>query len=353
MTTQFIGKEALGKIITHIGLNRFMDDLITELTTALAEHDPQQTNVMTRHGFVYPAPQTGVLEWMPIMHADGAILVKLVAYNPTNPARFAKPTILSTMALFDSASGSLKALTDGVLLTAMRTGASSAIASRVLAKTDSQTVGLIGCGAQAVTQLHALSRVFSLERVLVYDTAAESAASLAQRAAFIGLPIEVVSLNTLEQDADIICTATTVAPGAGPVMTGAALKPWVHINAVGSDLPDKTELPLSLLKSSFICPDFPEQAVKEGECQQLPIDDVTGPSFFDLVKNQVTYQAYKEQSTVFDSTGFALADLVAVRLLCKYADYLGLGTAVEVEATPPDPKDPYSFLTLPRMLPID
>jgi ornithine cyclodeaminase/alanine dehydrogenase-like protein (mu-crystallin family) len=344
MSAQLIGKHALGQILSEVGLDRFMDDMIHDLTIALKEHDPAQTEVMARNGFVYPSPNTGVLEWMPVMHANGKILVKLVAYNPTNPEQVGLPTIHSTMALFDSRSGRLCALTDGVLLTAVRTGASSAVASRVLAKPDSRIVGLVGCGAQAVTQLHALSRVFALEHALVYDVDQDSAESFAQRMAYPGLGIEVVPLQELEESSDIICTATTVAPGHGPVITGTNLKRGVHVNAVGSDLPGKTELPLHLLQNSFICPDFPEQAIKEGECQQLPAAAVKGPSFFELVQNHAQFEAFQQQTTIFDSTGFALEDLVIVTLLCRYAQELGLGTSIDIEATSDDPKNPYSFL---------
>lgn len=346
MASLFIGKESLVKIINLVGIDVFMDALIHELTLALNHHDKNQTQVMVRNGFVYPEPNVGVLEWMPVMHSDGDILVKLVAYNPSNPERHALPTIMSTMALFGSENGMLKVLTDGLFLTAVRTGASSAIASRILANPDSRTVGLVGGGAQAITQLHALSRVFKLERALVYDTDPESAASFIKRASFIPVQVESTSLEELEIHSDIICTATTVAPGEGPVIRGHKLKQNVHINAVGSDLPGKTELPLHVLQNSFICPDFPEQAIYEGECQQLPSDTVMGPSFFELVQNQSSYIAQQSRSTVFDSTGFALEDLVAVRLLRKFALEHGIGEIVQVEALSPDPKNPYSCLTL-------
>jgi ornithine cyclodeaminase/alanine dehydrogenase-like protein (mu-crystallin family) len=204
-----------------------------------------------------------------------------------------------------------------------------------------------------VTQLHALSRVFQLERVLIYDTDPAATASFAERASFIPITIEAVSLDTLEANSDIICTATTVEVGQGPVIQGNNLKPGIHINAVGSDLPGKTELPLHLLQRSLVCPDFPEQALREGECQQLAQGAPLGPSFFDLVKNQSDYRKFQGQSTVFDSTGFALEDLVVFRLLHRHALAMGLGQRIELEATPSDPKNPYSCLapcTLARAL---
>ena len=350
MSATLLGAKELAQIIDLIGVDRFMDELIYDLTAALDQYDETHTKVMVRNGFVYPEPNVGVLEWMPVMHADGEILVKLVAYNPLNPDKYLLPTILSTLALFDSQTGRLKVLTDGLFLTAVRTAASSAVASRVLALPDSRIIGLVGAGAQAVTQLHALSRVFKLERALVFDTDAQAAASFAQRVSFIPVQVESVSLETLEAHSDIICTATTVAPGLGPVIKGNQLKVGIHINAVGSDLPGKTELPLALLQKSLVCPDFPEQAKDEGECQQLPADAELGPSLTELIKNRNDFTKFQGESTVFDSTGFALEDLVAVRLLHRHAKALGLGQKIEVEAIPSDPKNPYSFLTSHSLL---
>ena len=343
MPAHLIGHQAIERIIETIGLDRIMDDAIEELTIALANHNPQTTEILPRHGFVYRPPQVGVLEWMPVMHADGAVLVKLVSYNPTNPDQQALPTIMSTMALFDASNGRLQAITDGIVLTAIRTGASSAVASRVLARPDSRVVGLVGCGAQAVTQLHALSRVFDIKRVLAFDTDSAAAASLGERVKWLGLPVEPASPNELQTQSDIICTATTVAPGQGPVIDGQGLKAHVHINAVGSDLPGKTELPLALLQAGLVCPDFPEQASKEGECQQLPALASQGPSFDVLLQQRARFEAYQPSLTVFDSTGFVLADLVMVRLMQRYANTLDLGTRMDIEAVASDPKNPYSL----------
>ena len=134
-----------------------------------------------------------------------------------------------------------------------------------------------GHGAQAVTQLHAISRVFTLDRVLVYDTNPDAMHSFARRTAFLGLDVRPASLVDVETQSDIVCTATSVAVGAGPVISGHAMKPHVHINAVGSDLPGKTELPLSLLRRSLVCPDYPAQARVEGSTQACALDEVPGP----------------------------------------------------------------------------
>ena len=93
--------------------------------------------------------------------------------------------------------------------------------------------------------------------------------------------------------------------------------------------------------TALVCPYFRAQAVVEGECQQLPEDRI-GPRLAQLVKDAARYQDYRNQLTIFDSTGFALEDKVAMELFLGYADKLGLGTDIEIEAMPLDPLDPYS-----------
>jgi ornithine cyclodeaminase/alanine dehydrogenase-like protein (mu-crystallin family) len=273
---------------------------------------------------------------------DQSVSIKVVAYQPSN-ITVGLPTIVATTSLYDSTTGHLVALSDGVFLTAVRTGAASAIVSSILAHPNSITVGLVGAGAQAITQLHALSRVFPLQSVLVYDINRDTAQSFLSRAAFMNLPIQVAPLDQVEREADILCTATTVAEGEGPVIIGEYLKPHVHINAIGSDLPGKTELPLSLLKTSLVCPDFPEQAKFEGECQQLTTEEI-GPDLLKLVRRPEDFHIWREQRTVFDSTGMGLEDHVALASLLEFVQEYGLGQHVQLEFFPTDPYNPYEMI---------
>lgn len=343
MCSIVISKASLCTVLNIVGMDRFMDETIDELSTALRCFDPREMVLKPRAGFTYQKPALGVFEWMPVMKMGETILVKLVSYNPENPTRVSLPTILATMALFDAQTGQLIAITDGLVPTAVRTGAASAVASRILADPDSRTLGLVGCGAQAVTQLHALSRVFPLKRVLIYDTDPATMRSFPTRAAFVPVEIQAVTLERLEAEADIICTATSVAPGKGPVISGEKLKSSIHINAIGSDLPGKTELPLAHLKRSLVCCDFIEQALVEGEAQQLSREQL-GPCLSELVKNAEEWHPNRERSTVFDSTGYAIEDFVVTQVLLRHAQRLGLGEKLEIEAIPPDPKNPYSNL---------
>ncbi|MEL7034994.1 MAG: ornithine cyclodeaminase family protein [Cyanobacteria bacterium J06592_8] len=344
METLLIRPQDIAEVVKQVGLDSLMDRMMASLIEAFKEVNRGQGEQRTRAGFV-KKPSCACVEWMPYMRkTDQSVTIKVVAYQPDNIETIGIPTVLATTSLYDFNNGHLVALCDAVTLTAIRTGAASAIASKILAHPDSSTVGLVGAGAQAVTQLHGLSRVFPLKEVLVFDVDPDVARSFSSRVAFLGLSVRSCSLEELERNADIICTATSVDEAAEPVMTGENLKPHVHINAVGADIIGKTELPLSLLKKSFVCPDFPEQALLEGECQQLEPEEV-GPSLMEMIERPEEFYHWRERQTVFDSTGLAIEDHVALSIMQELVQAHGLGQRLQLEYCPNDPYNPYEFIT--------
>ncbi|RYZ19108.1 MAG: hypothetical protein EOO10_24820 [Chitinophagaceae bacterium] len=134
-----------------------------------------------------------------------------------------------------------------------------------------------------------------------------------------------------------------IASTAYSLFSNIETKPHLHINAVGSDFPGKTEIPLELLQKSFVCPDFVGQAIIEGECQQLEQKDI-GAGLIEVVQNADKYAYLQNERTVFDSTGWALEDKVVMDLFLDCASELGLGQELEIEHRPTDTKNPYDFL---------
>jgi ornithine cyclodeaminase/alanine dehydrogenase-like protein (mu-crystallin family) len=345
MDTLILAADDIRLIARRVGLDALMDEAIARLTTAFQNFDPSATTIPPRQGFVYTRPAMGLLEWMPCMSDNAHATIKLVGYHPENARAHNLPTILSTVSAYDIRNGHLTCLMDGTFLTALRTGAASAIASRLMASPEAEVLGLIGGGAQAVTQLHALSRVLPLRRVLVHDRDPRVADSLAARAAAVAgnIVLQAASLDEIVQRADVICTATSVGVGQGPLFDGVEPRPWAHFNAVGSDFRGKVELPVSLLRRSFVCPDFREQALQEGECQQLAPEEI-GPNLFEVVQRREQFGSLPERLTVFDSTGWALEDHVTMELLTTHAIALGVGSRVAIETASADALNPYHFL---------
>ncbi len=343
METIIISTDDVRSIVKCVGLHTLMDKMIDRLFETLEAFNENNIVIPPRDGFEYTEPNTGLLEWMPIMRRGQKATIKLVGYHPTNPSLRNLPTILSTISMYDTTNGHLIGIADATFLTALRTGAASAVASKMMASPDAKTVGLIGCGAQAVTQLHALSRVFDIEMVLAYDIDPCVCHNFADRTAFLDLNIQAAPAEVVVRMSDILCTATSVEIHEGPVFEDTETKPWLHINAVGSDFPGKVEVPVSLLKRAFVCPDFLSQAVIEGECQQLSAPEI-GPSLVEIAKNQAQYCFVQNQVSVFDSTGWALEDEIAMEILIEYAKELELGKTLEIESVSEDPHNPYEFV---------
>lgn len=345
MKTRIVAREHIAQIVAEVGLDALMDEMIERITAAIRDYDSSRTLVRERDGFHYTEPDVGLLEWMPVMHTAETTTIKVVGYHPSNPSRRNLPTILATISAYDTETGHLAGLVDGTFLTALRTGAASAVASRVLAIPDSRTLGLIGCGAQAVTQLHAQLRCFPIDRVLINDVDDRNMKTFPDRVAGVlpvGVEVEETTIEAILADADIATTSTSVGIGEGPLFDDAETKSWLHVNAVGSDFPGKVELPGAFLRRSLVCPDNREQANKEGECQQLEPEEI-GPSLAELVAHPEAHLSDRYRTTVFDSTGWALEDRIGIRLLLHHANRLDLGVFLELEDVSDDPLNPYDF----------
>lgn len=337
--TRILRAEDLRAIVADVGLTRLLDELIERLAAALKSHDDTLVQTVDRSGFRYSKPDLGLVEWMPAMDLGRRVAIKVVAYHPSNPVERGRPTIFANTLLYDTVDGRMVALCEATFLTAIRTGAASALATDILARPEPTTVGVVGCGAQAVTQIHAISRVRAVERVVAFDADRSVAASLAAR-----LPLDV-QVDVVDDVADlatcqVICTATSVPPGDGPVLPDLDLVPGAHINAVGADFPGKYELDIRTLRRAVVVPDVRSQCLLEGESQRLERDEL-GPDLVTLVAERDRFERFRHDLTVFDSTGWALEDLVAAELLLDHAERCGVGIEIDLHPSPADPYDPY------------
>jgi L-lysine cyclodeaminase len=343
MKTRILAAADMTRLLEIVGRDEFMDLMIERLRARFLDHSADAVEVRARDGFRYDKPDLGLIEWMPTHETGGPVVVKMVGYHPANPVQRALPSVIATSSMWDTETGHLVAIADATLLTAVRTGAASALATELLARTGPIVVGLAGLGAQAVTQLHAISRVRPIERVIGFDNDADVAASFPARATFLGLDIDTSgpdSATTILGEVDVLCTCTSVDIGAGPVISDCDTRPWLHVNAVGADFPGKVELPSAFANRSFVVPDTLAQCRLEGECQQVSPDRI-GPSLSEIMQRSDEFAERRDELTVFDSTGWAVEDDVALRLAVELATAHDVGSEIELERLPKDPYDPY------------
>jgi ornithine cyclodeaminase/alanine dehydrogenase-like protein (mu-crystallin family) len=218
-------------------------------------------------------------------------------------------------------------------LTALRTGTASAIATKYLSRKDSNSVGVIGNGAQSIPQLHALSLVRDIKTVYAYDTdkaATESFKKTVEK--LLGVKVRVTDEEIVSRQSDVIVTVTCKERNTPPVVYNKWVANGVHINAVGGDSPNKVELEKSLVERSKLVVDFRDQAVYEGEAQQVSKDKIYA-DLAEIVTNQKDFRNDNEV-TIFDSVGFAMEDLVTYKMIYKLATEQKIGKRINIASKP-------------------
>jgi ornithine cyclodeaminase len=245
----------------------------------------------------------------------GAAGVKLLTLNRGNPAR-GHPLIQGVYVLFGGDTLAPRAIIDGAALTALRTAAVSALATRHLAREDASHLAIFGAGAQAHAHLAAMCAVRSIERLSVIGPNPDRVASLVESGVRIGLAASAAEPGVVAE-ADIVCTCTT---SGVPVFPGRELPAGVHVNAVGSHRPDARELDEHCLSGATVVVESREAALAEAGDLLLAIaagaltaDDVAG-DLPDVVHGRVRRSGAGE-ITVFKSVGLALEDLALARAI--------------------------------------
>ena len=241
-------------------------------------------------------------------------VAKVNANFPGNPGR-GLPTIQGVAALFDARDGRLLALLDSPGLTALRTGAATAVAARRLARPDSRSALICGCGRQARAQLESLAVVLPLARVACFDLVPARAESLAAwaRAALGWEAAAVAALGDAARTSDVIVTCTTANT---PVLASEQVAPGTFVAAVGADHASKQELETALVERSLVVVDSPAQAAADGELRHALAGGRMTPGdvharLDQLVTGERPGRTDDEQVTLFDSTGIALEDAAA------------------------------------------
>ena len=255
---------------------------------------------------------------------------------PKNPARFGLPTIQGMIVLCDAERGCPLAIMDSRDITALRTGAATAVAAKHLARLDSRTVTICGCGSQGHVQVKALSRVFRLETAFAYDTNHEQMLRFAREVTEeLGFPTHsVTNLHDAVSRSDICVTCT---PSHQAYLSPREVSPGMFISAVGADNPEKQELYPTLMAKSKIVTDVFEQCALMGDLHHaLDAGAVTKADVHaelgEIVAGKKLGRESDKEIIVFDSTGMALQDVAAAARVYEKAQEQGLGMRVSFAA---------------------
>jgi len=237
--------------------------------------------------------------------------------------------------LFEPTHGTLAAIMDASALTALRTAAVSAVATRVLARPDAGDLALLGTGAEARTHLEAMRCVRPLRRVRAWSR------SPAKVAAFCGwakqhLDVDVEAAGSAREavtGADLICTLTS---SRVPVLESGWVGDGAHINAVGASQPDARELDSATVARARCYADRRESAQHEAGDFLIPRrEGVVEEGHLlgelgEVLLRRITGRTHPDDVTVFKSLGLAVEDVAAAHAVHAEAERLGVGTVVEL-----------------------
>ncbi len=239
-----------------------------------------------------------------------------------NNARHGFPSVMAIIILNDPKTGFPLSIMDATALTSIRTGAAGGVAAKYLASKNSQTVGLVGSGVQAKTQLLALREIFKIKSVKVWGKEAILAQNFVKD---MRCPGEIMSIcSTVKEcvgDCDIVVTTT---PSRKPIVQSSWIKNGTHINAIGADAAGKQELDPLILKNAKVVVDDYRQASHSGEINvsvskgYLSQKDIYA-QLGEIVCGNKKGRSSAEQITVFDSTGLAIQDLAVADLVYRSA----------------------------------
>lgn len=288
---------------------------------------------------------SGVIELMPVADAHDYAF-KYVNGHPVN-TRHGLPTVMAFGALADVATGAPRFLSELTLTTALRTAATSLVAARRLARSDSTCMALIGNGSQSEFQALAFIGLLGIRELRLFDTDPAATAKLMRNIApwaeSCGAEIRnCPSVHEAVRGADIVTTLTAHKSRA-TVFNASMLAPGMHINAVGGDCPGKTELTAAVLKRSSVFVEYEPQTRIEGELQQMP-PDFPVTELWEVIAGHAQGRTSHRQVTLFDSVGFALEDYSALRTMQGLARGADLLETIDLIPELHDPKDLFAMV---------
>ncbi len=253
--------------------------------------------------------------------------LKEIVVVPANPSR-GMDSHQGGVLLHDGHTGELAAVLNASPITAIRTAAVSAVATRALARRGARTVAIVGAGVQGRAHVRAMRAVLDDPEIRIWTRTTERAEEVARE-------LDVTATATAEEavrGADVICTVTS---SREPVVRHAWLSTGAHINAVGSASPVARELESATIGAASLFVDRRESAQAEsGDHQQANADGSVGPDHIRAELGEVLIGRHAgrqrdDELTVFDSLGIAAEDLAAAELVVEAARARGMGTEVD------------------------
>lgn len=261
--------------------------------------------------------------------------VKIVNTHPENRRKYGLPTVAGIIVLADPKTGVILSILEATWITAVKTAAASAVATKYLAREDSEVLGLVGAGLQAVAHLEALYHIMEIKEVKVWSRTRETLENFVKQMAVQYPKVKFVTTNVVRDAVEGCDVVATLTPSRQPIISRDWVKPGTHINAMGADAPGKQELDPAILKTAKIVVDDLEHCSYSGEIN-VPLTqgviskkDIYG-EIGEIILGQKPGRIRPDEVTVFASTGIAIQDIAVAEVVYRKAVRLGLGVKIEL-----------------------
>ena len=316
-------------VLSEHDVRRLLDmesciEAMTEVLASLARGELYQPLRFV----VRPPDADGLLGLMPAHRAGAtpAYALKEIVVSPKNPAR-GLDAHQGGVLLHDGETGELVALLNASPITAIRTAAVSAVATRALARPGAGRVAILGAGVQARAHVDAMRAVLDDPEIRIWARKLEAAEQLAAEVGAIVDP----SPDSALFGAEVVCTTTSASE---PVVHKRWLARGAHVNAVGSCLPTIRELDTETMAHASLFVDRRESALNEaGDYILAAAKGAIGPDHIKAELGEVLAgmhpgREHEDELTVFESLGIAVEDLAAAELVVRRAREQGVGEEV-------------------------
>ena len=302
MSLLVLSEEDVERLLTMRECIEAMSDVLAALTRGELF---QPLRVVAR------PPDTGALLGLMPAHRAGeapAFALKEIVIVPSNPER-GLDAHQGGVLLHDGETGELRALLNASPITAIRTAAVSAVATRALARPGARTVAIIGTGVQGAAHAEAMRVVLDEPEIRQWSRSSGGSAE------------EVV------RGADVVCTCTT---SREPVLRREWLAPGTHVNAVGASVPSARELDEETMRAATVVVDRRESALNEAGELLIPGlgADAIAAELGEVLTGAHPGRTAVDELTVFKSLGLAVEDLAAAELVVRRAREQGVGVEV-------------------------
>jgi ornithine cyclodeaminase len=295
------------------------DDLMRALEAAFVEISSGKASVPSRISAMAP---DGMLLAMP-GYTGGMLAAKLVTVFPGNHES-GLPSHNALIVSFDPKTGVPTALLDATYITAVRTAAATAVATKLLARHDANTLAILGAGVQAAAHLKAMTHLKDFTNVLIASRNRGHAESLARE--HPGIQV-VDSFEHAVSAADVVCSCTDAWT---PVVRGAWLRKGMHVNSVGFG--KGPELDQVAVRSGrvFVESRSSYQPRPAGAHELQGLDPGEGTELGEVLTGSRPGRRNDIEITIYKSTGHAAEDVTAARLVIDAARARSIGRTIEL-----------------------